>query len=87
VDGLNPLSEADKIQIPIMVYHGDRDQTVPIEQSEWFVAKAKASGQDVEYHQIDDYAHGPAWTRAIMGEQLQLLENYLLKGCGGSGGL
>ncbi|MBW8808379.1 MAG: prolyl oligopeptidase family serine peptidase, partial [Lysobacter sp.] len=74
-----------KIKIPIMIYHGDRDQTVPIEQSEWFADKAKASGQPVEYHPIADYAHGPAWTRKIMGDQLGLIETYLLKGCGGSG--
>ncbi|GAB3353226.1 alpha/beta hydrolase family protein [Lysobacter tyrosinilyticus] len=85
VDGLNPLDQADKIQIPIMIYHGDRDQTVPIEQSEWFASKAKASTQHVEYHRIEDYAHGPAWSRKIMGDQLQLIEDYLLKGCGGSG--
>lgn len=85
VDGLNPLDQASKIQIPLMIYHGDRDQTVPIEQSEWFAAKARSSGQPVEYHPIEDYAHGPAWTRKIMGDQLQLIENYLLKGCGGAG--
>jgi pimeloyl-ACP methyl ester carboxylesterase len=85
VDGLNPLDQADKIQIPIMIYHGDRDQTVPIEQSDWFAAKAKASGQRVDYHRLEDYAHGPAWTRQIMGDQLQLIEDYLLKGCGGNG--
>lgn len=85
VDGLNPLDHADKIQIPIMIYHGDRDQTVPIEQSDWFASKAKASGQRVDYHPIEDYAHGPAWTRKIMGDQLQLIEDYLLKGCGGNG--
>jgi fermentation-respiration switch protein FrsA (DUF1100 family) len=43
VDGLNPVEHADKLLIPIMVYHGDRDQTVPLEQSEWFVSKAKST--------------------------------------------
>ena len=85
VAGLNPLDKAGEIKIPIMVYHGDRDRTVPIEQSEWFVAKAKNSGQQVEYHAIADYAHGPAWTRKIMGDQLQLIDDYLGKGCGGGG--
>jgi len=85
VDGLSPLDKAGAIQIPIMVYHGDRDQTVPIEQSEWFVAQAKKSGQPVEYHALADYAHGPAWTRQTMAEQLQLIDDYLGKGCGGSG--
>jgi len=83
--GLNPLDQADKIQIPIMVYHGDRDQTVPLEQSDWFVSKAKASKQPVVYHEIADYAHGPAWTRKIMADQLGYIEDYLLRDCGGKG--
>ncbi|WP_142806480.1 alpha/beta hydrolase family protein [Stenotrophomonas maltophilia] len=85
VDGLNPLDKAGEMKIPLMVYHGDRDRTVPIEQSEWFVNKAKGSGQPVEFHAIADYAHGPAWTRAIMGDQLRLIDDYLGKGCGGGG--
>jgi pimeloyl-ACP methyl ester carboxylesterase len=85
VRGLNPLDHADKIQIPIMVYHGDRDQVVPLEQSSWFVSKAKGSKHAVVYHEIADYAHGPAWTRKIMADQLNHIENYLLRGCGGKG--
>ena len=85
VKGLSPLEQADKIQIPIMVYHGDRDQTVPIEQSDWFVSKAKDSKQPVVYHTITDYAHGPAWTRKIMAEQLGYIEDYLLRDCGAKG--
>lgn len=85
VDGLSPVDKADQIQIPVMVYHGDRDQIVPIEQSRWFVEKAKKSGQPVEYHEIKDYAHGPAWTRAIMADQLRYIDNYFKSGCGGNG--
>jgi dienelactone hydrolase len=85
VDGLNPVDKADKIQIPIMVYHGDRDQTVPLEQSDWFVSKAKSSKQPVVYHQLADYAHGPAWTRKIMADQLGYIEDYLLHDCGSKG--
>ncbi|KOQ79397.1 peptidase S9 [Stenotrophomonas maltophilia] len=85
VAGLNPVDKAGEMKIPLMVYHGDRDRTVPIEQSEWFVNKARSSGQPVEFHAIADYAHGPAWTRAIMGDQLRLIDDYLGKGCGGGG--
>ena len=85
VDGLNPRDQADKIQIPIMVYHGDRDQTVPLEQSDWFVSKAKDSKQSVVYHAISDYGHGPAWTRKIFAEQLGYIEDYLLRDCGAKG--
>ena len=85
VKGLSPLEKAAEIKIPIMVYHGERDQTVPIEQSQWFVEQAKKSGKKVDYHELPDYSHGPAWTRKIMGDQLQLIDDYLTKGCGGSG--
>ncbi len=85
VRGLSPLTQADKIQIPIMVYHGDRDQTVPLIQSELFVDKARAAGKPVEFHLLKDYAHGPAWKRETNAEQLTLISNYLSKGCGGGG--
>ncbi|MEK8050673.1 prolyl oligopeptidase family serine peptidase [Ideonella sp. DXS22W] len=83
VRGLSPLSQADKIKIPIMVYHGERDQTVPLVQSELFVDKARKSGVPVEYHVLPDYGHGPAWTREIMTRQLAIIEQYLDKGCNG----
>ena len=85
VKGLSPLTQADKIQIPIMVYHGERDQIVPLVQSELFVDKARKSDQPVQYHVLKDYGHGPAWTREVMAQQLKLIDQYLAQGCGGSG--
>ncbi|MCW5591857.1 MAG: S9 family peptidase [Burkholderiales bacterium] len=85
VDGLNPVDHADKLQIPIMVYHGDRDQTVPLEQSDWFVSKARGGKRPVVYHEIADYGHGPAWTRKTFGDQLRIIEDYLLRDCGDKG--
>lgn len=85
VRGTSPVDYADKIGIPIMVYAGDRDTTVPLEQSVWFVNKAKGAGKDVVYHQLADFAHGPAWTRAVDAEQLGYIEDYLKTGCGGHG--
>ncbi len=85
VRGLSPASVADKITIPIMVYHGERDRTVPVEQSQMFVDRARRSGQKVDYHVLPDYGHGPAWTRSIMTQQLRLIDQYLAQGCGGSG--
>ncbi len=85
IRGLNPLEFADKIKIPIMVYHGDRDQTVLLSQSELFVDRAKSAGKPVEYHVLKDYGHGPAWTRQTMTQQLSLISDYLKTGCGGGG--
>lgn len=85
VSGLNPISRANEVQIPMMVFTGDRDRTVTQDHSDLFVAKARGSGQDIQYHLIRDYAHGPAWTREIMAEQLGYIDDYLKTGCGGSG--
>jgi dienelactone hydrolase len=83
VRGLSPVQFASDIKIPIMVYHGDRDQIVPLIQSDLFVDRAKKSSQRVDYHVLKDYAHGPAWTRQTMTEQLSLIRDYFKSGCGG----
>ena len=85
VRGLIPLRQADKVKIPMMVYHGDRDQIVPLIQSELFVERARNSGQSVSYHVLQDYGHGPAWTVETMARQLKLISQYLASDCGGSG--
>lgn len=85
VSGLSPVNEASRISIPIMVFHGDRDQVVELEQSAAFVANARGSAMDVQYHVLNDYAHGPAWTRGIAAQQLQLIDDYFRTGCGGNG--
>jgi dipeptidyl aminopeptidase/acylaminoacyl peptidase len=85
VKGLSPLSKADQISIPIYVFHGDRDQTVPIQQSQWFVAKAKGAGRNVTYREFKDFAHGPSWTRQTYADTLRGIDDYLSKGCGGGG--
>jgi len=85
VDGLNPVDKAAQIQIPILVYHGDRDQVVPLEQSDWYVSKAKSAKAPVVYKEFADYAHGPAWTRKVNADTLSMLEDYFTKDCGGKG--
>jgi dienelactone hydrolase len=85
VRGLSPLRQADNLKIPILVYHGDRDQTAPLVQSELFANKARANKQPIEYHVLADYGHGPSWTRDTMTRQLRLISDYFAKGCGGSG--
>jgi acetyl esterase/lipase len=33
---------------PVLIHHGDADTLTPLEQSEWFVARAKEAGRDVK---------------------------------------
>jgi dienelactone hydrolase len=85
VRGLSPAKQADKIKIPIMVFHGDRDTIVPLIQSDEFVKNGRSSGQPVEFHVQVDTAHGPVWRRSEKTRELRLIADYLAKGCGGSG--
>ncbi|MEY4250166.1 MAG: hypothetical protein RJA87_1799 [Pseudomonadota bacterium] len=57
VDGLDPLSNVDKVSIPIFVYHGDRDRIVDIDQSRKFVAALKAAGKPHKYLEMPDMGH------------------------------
>jgi acetyl esterase/lipase len=85
VNGLNPVTRASEVSIPMLVFHGSRDTTVLLEQSEGFVSAARSSGQDIQYEVIPDYGHGPAWTRAIAAQQLRLVDDYLKNSCGEGG--
>jgi dipeptidyl aminopeptidase/acylaminoacyl peptidase len=85
VKGLSPARVADKLSIPMLVFHGDRDQTVPIEQSVEFVDRARASKQKVDYFAQPDAAHGPMWKRAEKERELKALADYFATGCGGGG--
>ncbi len=57
IDGVDPLSNVDKVSIPIFVYHGDRDQVVVIEESRKFVAALKAAGKPHRYLELPDMGH------------------------------
>jgi dipeptidyl aminopeptidase/acylaminoacyl peptidase len=57
IDGVDPLSNVDKVSIPIFVYHGDRDQVVIIEESRKFVAALKAAGKSHKYLELPDMGH------------------------------
>ncbi len=85
IAGLSPLDVIDQASIPIMVFHGDRDQTVPIEQSEKFVDALRKLGKDVQYEAIADYGHGPSLSTAQQAKVLEILETYLANGCGPGG--
>jgi len=42
---------------PFLIWHGDADPLVPLQQSEFFVAKLKEAGTDVEFHVKPGGAH------------------------------
>ena len=57
--------------IPIRVYHGRRDDVVPLSQSEAMVNSVKLQGGNVEFTIYDDLGHN-CWDRAF--EETDLIE-------------
>ncbi len=85
IAGLSPLDVAKDASIPIYIFHGDRDQRVPIEQSRRYVAALKRAGKDVEYREIKDLWHSYPWWPEHVYEVLTSIEDYLANRCGPGG--
>jgi dipeptidyl aminopeptidase/acylaminoacyl peptidase len=54
----SPLSYADRIDVPLLVMHGDEDPVVPVDQSARLASAIRAAGGDVECHVIPGEGHG-----------------------------
>ena len=85
IGGLSPLDHAKEASIPIYIFHGDRDQRVPIEQSRKFANALKRAGKDVKYEEIVDLWHSLPWWPQHHLAMLWSLEAYLAEDCGPGG--
>ena len=82
IKGLDALGHAKEAQIPVFLYHGDRDQTVKIEQSRKFAAALKAAGKPYKLLEIPDMGHQLVyWTPSMWAEQLTAVDDFLKTGC------
>ena len=82
IKGLDALAHAKEAQIPLLIYHGDRDQTVDIEQSRRFAAALKAAGKPYKLVEIPDMGHQYVFmTPAMMQEQLDIIDAFLKTDC------
>ena len=85
IKGLSPLDVAKQASIPIYIFHGDRDQRVPIEQSQKYVRALKRANKDVEYQEIVDLWHSLPWFPQHHLAVLSSIEDYLANRCGPGG--
>ncbi|MGD9980171.1 MAG: alpha/beta hydrolase family protein [Hyphomonadaceae bacterium] len=75
LDQFSAAQNAERVGMPLLIIHGDEDQTVPIEQSEIMVRALQRVGKDarlITLHDIDHYAtpiQGDAW-RTVLTEAL-----------------
>jgi len=75
---LSPLYMVDKLQVPVLMVHGDEDSTVPIKQSRVFAEALKNAGKPYEYYVLKGEQHGFS-TSANMQLWLDKLDAFLGK--------
>ena len=86
IRGMDALERAKEAQIPLFIYHGDRDTNVEVKQSRKFVDALKAAGKPHRYLEIKDMGHGFITMEPAMVEtQLVEIEKYLNTECGPGG--
>lgn len=63
---------------PILIMHGDRDSTVPFNQSLILYEKLRDCGKDAEFYKVHGAGHGNGmWGDRCIGLVLAFLEAYL----------
>ena len=55
---LNYLDRVQELDVPILLFHGDEDQVVPVELSD---ALAQARPDIVTYHRVPEATHARSW--------------------------
>jgi len=58
LDSVSPEKLVDRLQVPVMLIHGDADNTVPISQSKNYDAALRKAGKAHEFYTIKDEGHG-----------------------------
>lgn len=57
VKGISPIEHTDKVNVPILVVHGDIDQRVPVEHSRLFVKELKKLRKEHKYLELKGADH------------------------------
>ena len=87
-DSISPLEEVDKVNVPILLIHGDVDQRVPVEHAEKYLKKLEAAGKPHTYVELKGADH---FSNTLFYDHKLLLYksmlDYLIDECGLEGGL
>lgn len=73
---------AERVNIPLLIIHGDRDRTVPVSQSEIMERAMRRAGKPVRFIRLDDTDHyftpdqAGAW-RTVMTESLAFFQEHI----------
>lgn len=81
IEGVSPVDLTARVNVPMLIVHGDYDTTVPVEHSRRFVEGLKAAKADYQYIEIEDMGHSPFFFEQNMQWFPQLFEFFDTK-CG-----
>lgn len=84
VTGMDPIENTERANIPILIYHGDRDVRVPLFHSTSFY-NAVQNRVDAELLVIEDMPHSLPWYPRHHRETLGAIERFLAEDCGPGG--
>lgn len=84
VTGMDPMQNTERANIPIMLFHGDRDVRVPLFHSTDFY-NAVRGRVPAELLVLDDMPHSMPWYPRHQTESLPAIERYLAEDCGPGG--
>jgi len=82
VGGLNVVEHLDEAKIPVHIFHGERDQNVPIWTSEGYAKALRKAGKPYKYTEIVDMWHSLPWWPQQHLAVLEILEDALANDCG-----
>ena len=78
----SPIRQVEKIQVPILLLHGDRDTVVRVKQSRQFAAALEKNGKDFRYVEMsegDHFLSGTAQREEFFVEMRDFLAKHLLE--------
>jgi dipeptidyl aminopeptidase/acylaminoacyl peptidase len=85
LDNASALYQAERIQVPVLLIHGDQDRAAPVEESRRLAARLAALGRDVELvvvaggRHVFNFKH-PAQAQVAWQVTLQWLARHLAVG-------
>lgn len=80
VKGMDPMENTEKANIPVLVFHGDRDVRVPIFHGKDYYKKIKKK-VPAELVVVKDMPHSMPWTPKMQKESLTSIEEFLENEC------
>jgi dipeptidyl aminopeptidase/acylaminoacyl peptidase len=57
LEDIAPLASVHRIDVPLLVVHGEHDTNVPVAESRQVVAALRALGRSVEYLELEGEGH------------------------------